>query len=192
MTWLGTRCLTFNFTSLNGFRMRQLLFGLAPIALGAALFSASWYVGTPYESDLTALPTPNTPVAAQRDAAGTGQAANMAIGWGFADRWFPLIQTVPPSTPVTGLHSEDSSSDVSEPSTGEEVTDARAQTALIPLPRRRPLLAKEARVPLPRPRPKASAPQNVFVSVGTLLSESVNALTRRAIIEPSRITSNRP
>jgi hypothetical protein len=170
--------------------MRQLLFGLASIVLVAACSSFFWYAGIHNEPGLTALPTPNTPVADERVATRNGQAANMQMGWGFTDRWFPLIQVMPPSPPAAGRHAIDSSSVVSEPSTTEEVADVRAETVLIPLPRRRPLLAKETRVPLPRPRPNDSAPQSVFVAMGTSLSESVDALTR-AIIEPSRITSNR-
>ena len=167
--------------------MRQLLFGLVAIALVAASSSVFSYVGAHLEPDVAALPTPNTPVPDERGATGTGQVANTA-GWGFADRWFPLIRTVPPSPPADELPATDSSSVLSEPSTSEEVASVRAETALIPLPRRRPLLAKEAPVPLPQPRPNGSAPQSVFVAVGTSLSESVKALTR-AIIEPSQITA---
>ena len=96
------------------------------------------------------------------------------IGWGFSDRWFPLIQVVAPSVPETALNSVGAApgselvtvaADPRTPDLGLAVQD-QGQTA-IPLPRPRPSLADEISIPLPRPRPNGPAPQSVFIAVGT-------------------------
>jgi hypothetical protein len=55
----------------------------------------------------------------------------------------------------------------SEERSTHEPADVQVQQGLIPLPRRRPVLAEELRVPLPRSRPNGPALQSVFIAVGT-------------------------
>ena len=137
----------------------------------ASLF---WFNRTDSEAQVEPLPTSGTPVSAERGSTEIAPAGN-EIAWGFSDRWFPLIQAVPPSVAATGLQLTDAAP-VAEfvPTSGEErstlgpAPDVQVQQrASIPLPRRRPVLAEEVGVPLPRSRPDGPAPQSVFIAVGT-------------------------
>jgi len=152
--------------------LRQQGFGFAAFAL-LAVFSPSWIDGTDSEAQ-EPLPTLGKPISAERRSPEIAPAGN-EIAWGFSDRWFPLIQAVPPSMAATALQSSDATP-VAEfvPTSGEErsalapTPDVQAQQqGSTPLPRRRPALAEKIRVPLPRSRPNGPAPQSVFVAVGT-------------------------
>ena len=134
--------------------LRQRGFGFAAFAVVAVLASLFWINRTDSEAQ-EPLPTSGTPVSAERRSSEIAPAGN-EIAWGFSDRWFPLIQAVPPSMAVTGLQSSDAAP-VAEfvPTSGEErstlgpTPDVQAQQQVsIPLPRRRPALAEKIRVSL--------------------------------------------
>ena len=99
--------------------LRQRGFGFAAFAVVAVFASLFWINRTDSEAQ-EPLPTSGTPVSAERRSSEIAPAGN-EIAWGFSDRWFPLIQAVPPSMAVTGLQSSDAAP-VAEfvPTSGEE------------------------------------------------------------------------
>ena len=163
------RCLKFNFNRRDPPRCDRWDLALPPLP--------SWPCSPAYFGSIAPIAKPRwraTPVSAERGSTEIAPAGN-EIAWGFSDRWFPLIQAVPPSATATGLQLTDAAP-VAEfvPTSGEErstlgpAPDVQVQQrASIPLPRRRPVLAEEFRVPLPRSRPDGPAPQSVFIAVGT-------------------------
>ena len=161
--------------------LRQLGFGIPGFAVLAVFASLFWINRTDIEAQLEPLPTSGTPVSVEQESTEIAPAGNR-IAWGFSDRWFPLIQAVPPSVAGTGRQLTDPAPAAEfvqpsgeEPSTLGPTPDVEVQQqAPIPLPRRRPGLANEIRVPLPRSRPNGPAPQSVFMP----LFDWVNGLGR--------------
>jgi len=168
------RWLKFNFPPSRFRALRQAGFGVAAIAVVAGFASLFWINRIDGEAQVEPLPMSGTSVSVERGSPEIAPAGN-EIAWGFSDRWFPLVQAVPPSMVVTGLQSSDAapfaelvSTSGEERSTLGQTPDVQAQQLVsIPLPRRRPALAEEIRVPLPRSRPNGPAPQSVFIAVGT-------------------------
>src|SRR3954447_13177189 len=99
------------FRPLDGCLVRQLRFGVALFAVLAAFSGLLWFVGRHPEPQVSTPQTSNMPVADVRSALGTAQAGNIQIGWGFSDRWFPMIQAVPPSVSPERSHTAEGAAD---------------------------------------------------------------------------------
>ena len=89
------RCLKFIHRR-DPLRWRQLGFGVPGFAVLAVFASLFWINRTDIEAQLEPLPTSGTPVSVEQEFTEIAPAGNR-IAWGFSDRWFPLIQAVPPS-----------------------------------------------------------------------------------------------
>ena len=162
--------------------MPQFRYGLAVVALLAGSCSLFWFVGRHWEPQPVPVPALSAPLADDEGIAGTQRERNIELGWGFADRWFPLIQAAPPSTSPIVMRAPEDSADLDSTlsknlaqGTPTENYDA------IPLPRRRPLIAGKPPVPLPRSRPGDPAPQGMLVAVGgrahALVEQIISSVT---------------
>ena len=151
----------------------QLPSSFAAFAVLAIFCSLFWLSRADSEAQLVEpLAVSGTPESGEPGSAELTPKKN-EITWGFSDRWFPLMQIVEPSVAAIGLPPTEVAPVTklvpapSEERSTHEPADVQVQQGLIPLPRRRPVLAEELRVPLPRSRPNGPAPQSVFIAVGT-------------------------
>jgi hypothetical protein len=147
--------------------------GVAALALLAVCCSLFWLNPADSEAQIVEpLAGSDTSESAERASAELTQQGNR-ITWGFSDRWVPLIQVIRPSVAAIGqpptevAHATQLVPAPSEERSTHEPAVVRVQQGLLPLPRRRPVLAEEPRVPLPRSRPNGPAPQSVFIAVST-------------------------
>ena len=94
--------------------LRKLGFGFAAFALLAVFASLFWINRADSEAKVE-----GAPVSAERGSTEIAPAGN-EITWGFSDRWFPLVQAVPPSVGATGLQLADGAAVEFVPISGEE------------------------------------------------------------------------
>ena len=146
-------------TALDSFAPRQLAFGVALLALLAAISGLFWFVARHLESDVSTAEGSNKPVAFIG-------VETLEIGWGFSDRWSPMIEAVPlfPAGRHTAQGVADDLGSTRSENLALNVENTKQQIA--PLPRRRPPLADEPRVSVPRARPDGPTPRSVWVAVG--------------------------